>query len=140
MDIQKPVSMIMSRDLVIVAPEDPIHRIHDIFEENLFHHIPVVEQGRLVGIIAKTDYSKIRHMLATTWSGETICRDMYEDMCAGDIMTANPLKIGSEDSISLAADIIKRNAIHALPVVDHGQLIGIVTAHDLLTYAYQETP
>jgi CBS domain-containing protein len=139
MDIHQPVSSIMSRDLVIVTPQDPIHRIHDIFEEHPFHHIPVVDQGHLVGIIAKTDYTKIRHMLATTWSGETISRDMYEGMCAGDIMTANPLKIESADTISLAADIFKQNAIHALPVVDGGKLSGIVTSHDLLKYAFQET-
>lgn len=138
MDTTKPVSEIMTRSLVIVKSEDTIDKIHQLFESHSFHHIPVVDHNKLVGIISKTDYVKIRHMLATTWSGETICQDMYKDMCAGDIMSREPLKIESADTIGLAADIFRANALHALPVVDDGELVGIVTSHDLLTYAYQD--
>jgi len=120
-----------------VRPETGIDEIHTLFERHSFHHIPVVEHATLVGIISKTDYVKIRHMLATTWAGETVCQDMYKDMCARDIMSREPLRIESADTIGLAADIFRANALHALPVVDDGELVGIVTSHDLLTYAYQ---
>ncbi len=138
MEINRPVSEIMTHNPVTVKPETRIENIHNLFESNSFHHIPVVDHARLVGIISKTDYLKIRHMLATTWSGVTICQDLYKDMCAGDIMTHDPLMIEPDDSIGLAADIFRANALHALPVVDDGELVGIVTSHDLLTYAYQE--
>jgi acetoin utilization protein AcuB len=138
MDTSKPVAEIMTRSLITVAPDTTIDRVHDLFEQHTFHHIPVVERNALVGIISKSDYLKIRHMLATTWSGETICQDMYKDMCAGDIMSREPLKIESADTIGLAADIFRANALHALPVVDDGELVGIVTSHDLLNYAYSE--
>lgn len=139
MDTSKPVSSIMTRNLVIVKPQDTIDRIHTLFEQNKFHHIPVVDHNKLVGIISKTDYLKIQHMLATTWSGEVICQDLYRDMCAGDIMSREPLKLEPADTIGLAADIFRVNALHALPVVEDGELIGIVTSHDLLTYAYSES-
>jgi len=139
MDTSRPVAEIMTRNLVVVKPDATIDRVHDLFEANHFHHIPVVDHNELVGIISKTDYLKIRHMLATTWSGETICQDMYKDMCAADIMSREPLRIESADTIGLAADIFKANALHSLPVVDDGELVGIVTTHDLLTYAYQGT-
>lgn len=128
----------MTRTLTVIKPTDPIDQVHHLFEENTFHHIPVVDHNKLVGIISKTDYLKIRHMLATTWSGETICQDMYKDMVAEDIMTREPLIIEPADTIGLAADIFRANALHALPVVEDGELVGIVTSHDLLTYAYQE--
>lgn len=139
MDSSKPVSTIMTRTLVVIKPNDPIDQVHHLFEEHSFHHIPVVDHNKLVGIISKTDYLKIRHMLATTWSGETICQDMYKDMVAEDIMTREPLIIEPADTIGLAADIFRANALHALPVVEDGELVGIVTSHDLLTYAYQES-
>lgn len=139
MDTNKPVADIMTRHLITVKAETPISKVHDLFEQHSFHHIPVVENGKLVGIISKTDYLKIRHMIATTWEGITICQDLYKDMCAGDIMTHEPLKIESDDTIGLAADIFKANALHALPVVDEGELVGIITSHDLLSYAYQGT-
>lgn len=138
MDANKPVADIMTRDLITIRPDTAIERIHDIFEKNAFHHIPVVDHGRLVGIVSKTDYLKIRHMLAVTWGGQTICQELYKGMSASDIMTADPLKIESSDTIGLAADIFRANALHALPVVDEDALVGIVTSHDLLAYAYRE--
>lgn len=135
-DSSKPVAGIMTKNPVFVKPSTPIEAIHDLFERNGFHHIPVMANAKLVGIISKTDYLKIRHMLAVTWSGETICQDMYNEMRAEDIMTADPLCIESADTIGLAADIFRANALHALPVVDDGELVGIVTTHDLLTYAF----
>ena len=90
------------------------------------------------GIISKNDYLKIRHMLAYTWSGEAIILEYYAKMCAADIMTSEPLKIESSDTIGLAADIFLANELHALPVVDDGELVGIVTSHDLLAFACQE--
>jgi len=139
MNTNKPVSDIMTRNLVVVKPEDTIDRIHQLFNQHSFHHIPVVDHNKLVGIISKTDYLKIQHMLATTWSGEVVCQELYQDMCARDIMSHEPLKIESADTIGLAADIFRVNSLHALPVVDDGELVGIVTSHDLLTYAYQES-
>lgn len=139
MDSSKPVSTIMTSTVVVIKPNDPIEVVHDLFEKNSFHHIPVVYHNKLVGIISKTDYIKIRHMLATTWSGETICQEMYKDMIAEDIMTHDPLTIEPADTIGLAADIFRANSLHALPVVEDGELVGIVTSHDLLTYAYQES-
>jgi acetoin utilization protein AcuB len=138
MDTSIAVADVMTRQVVTIRPDTRIDKIHDLFEKNTFHHIPVVEHARLVGIISKTDYVKIRHMLATTWGGITIVQDMYKDICAGDIMTQEPLKIESSDEIGLAADIFLTNALHALPVVDDGELVGIITSHDLLKHAYRE--
>lgn len=138
MNTSLPVAEIMTRDVITVRPDTVIERIHDLFEKNAFHHIPVVDHGRLVGIVSKTDYLKIRHMISITWSGNTACQDLYKGMTTSDIMTSDPLKIESSDTIGLAADIFKANALHALPVVDDDVLVGIVTSHDLLAYAYRE--
>ncbi len=120
---------------VVVGPNTPIDEIHQLFEQNKFHHLLVLDKGVLKGIISRSDYLKIRHMLAYTWSGEIVIRDLYATMCASDIMTYEPLKIESSDTIGLAADIFLANALHALPVVDDGELVGIVTSHDVLAYA-----
>jgi CBS domain-containing protein len=138
MDTSIPVANIMTRNIVTVTPATPVERIHDLFEQHAFHHIPVLSNGRLVGIISRVDYLKIRHMLAITWGGETICQDLYKKMTAEDIMTPDPLQIEPADTIGLAADIFKSNRLHALPIVENGELVGIVTSHDLLSYAYQE--
>ncbi len=137
MDTSIPVSELMTRQVVHIEPDTSIDELHRLFERHHFHHIPVLEHGKLVGIVSKTDYLKVRHVLAITWEGLTIVQDIYKDMTAADIMTREPLKVESSDSIGLAADIFRANTLHALPVVDDGELVGIITPHDLLNYAFQ---
>lgn len=137
MDTSIPVSELMTRQVVHIEPETSIDELHRLFERHHFHHIPVLEHGKLVGIVSKTDYLKVRHVLAITWEGLTIVQDIYKDMTAADIMSKEPLKVESSDSIGLAADIFRANTLHALPVVDDGELVGIITPHDLLNYAFQ---
>jgi len=136
MDTSIPVSELMTRQVVHIEPDTSIDELHRLFERHHFHHIPVLEHGKLVGIVSKTDYLKVRHVLAITWEGLTIVQDIYKDMTAADIMTREPLKVESSDSIGLAADIFRANTLHALPVVDDGELVGIITPHDLLNYAF----
>ena len=138
MNFNNTVASIMTPNPVTVSPNTPINEIHILFEKNKFHHLPVMEKGVLKGIISKSDYLKIRHMLAYTWSGEIVIRDLYAKMCAADIMTYEPLKIESADTIGLAADIFLANSLHALPVVDDGELVGIITSHDVLAFACQQ--
>ena len=138
METNIAVREFMTRRLVVVSSETTIGQIHDLFETHHFHHIPVVDHGKVTGIISKADYFKIRHMLTTSWSGHTGVLDLYKSMTAARIMTRDPLTIESNDTIGLAADIFLANAMHALPVVDEGQLVGIITSHDLLDYAYRQ--
>ena len=138
MDPNTPISEIMTRQVVTVKPNSALSRIHDLFTTHPFHHIVVLGDGKVVGMISKTDYLRIQHMISTTWSGVTIVQDLYCDMCAADIMSHHPVTVESADSVGLAADIFRSNSFHALPVVDEGELVGIVTSHDLLNFAYQE--
>lgn len=127
----------MTRQVVTVQPGTPIDELHRLFEQHQFHHIPVVDRNKLVGIVSKTDYLKIRHVLAITWEGLTVVQDLYRDMTVADVMTRDPLCVESADTIGLAADIFLANTFHCLPVVDDGELVGIITSHDLLTFAFQ---
>jgi acetoin utilization protein AcuB len=53
-------------------------------------------------------------------------------------MTPEPIVVDPDDSIGLAADIFLVNTLHALPVVEDNRLVGIITTHDLLKYAFAE--
>lgn len=132
-----PVSRVMTRLPVIVTPDTTIDKIHSLFEKYEFHHLPVLNQGKLEGIISRSDYLKVQHVLSYSWSGKPGMRDGYNNIYASDIMSNAPLHIEPEDSIGLAADIFLANKIHSLPVIDDGELVGIVTSHDLLMYAYE---
>ena len=132
-----PVSEIMTRSPVVVHPGTSIEKIHQLFEENEFHHLPVLDKGMVKGIISKSDYLKVRHMLTYSWSGVAGILEVYNNICAADIMSSPALLIEASDTIGLAADVFLSNTLHALPVVDDGELVGIVTSHDLLSYAFE---
>ena len=131
-----PVSRVMTRLPVIVTPDTTIEKIHSLFEKHEFHHLPVLNHGKLEGMISRADYLKVQHVLSYSWSGKPAMKDGY-NIYASDIMSGAPLHIEPDDSIGLAADIFLANKIHSLPVIEDGELVGIVTSHDLLMYAYE---
>jgi CBS domain-containing protein len=132
-----PVAGIMTRQVVTIQPDMSISHVHDIFEKNTFHHLLVKEHGQVVGVISKSDYYQIRYMLSVSWAGEVRVLEWFADLCVRDIMTKKPVCIESTDTIGLAADIFMVNRFHCLPIVDDGELVGVITSHDLLAYAYK---
>lgn len=128
---------IMTTDLVTVNPDTRAKDIKELFEKNGFHHLPVVDRGEnLVGIISKEDFFKISYILSLKTTGPTWSVKEYQALRARDFMTSYPLSLDPDDTIGLAADIFLANKFHALPIVEDGQLIGLVTSHDLLKYGF----
>jgi len=88
----------------------------------------------LVGIISKQDLAKIDRLFSLeTTSKEWTNRENNFKM-AKDLMTEYPITIDPEDDVSLAADLMLSNKFHILPVVEYGELVGVVSSHDLLSY------
>ena len=97
--------------------------IHLMSEKNV-GALPVMDCGRLVGIVSERDYmSKV--ILKGKASKETPVRD---------IMTADMVTVSPQQSISECMKIITEHRIRHLPVVDGGELIGIVSIGDLVKW------
>jgi acetoin utilization protein AcuB len=129
---------IMTTDLLTISPDLNTVKIREIFQENDFHHLPVVDTGeRLVGIISKEDLFKLSYVLSLQTTGKTYSEKEYEVLSAREIMTKYPITLDPDDGVGLAADIFLANKFHALPIVEDGQLLGIVTTHDLLQYSFE---
>lgn len=128
---------IMTTDLLTVTPDLSTEKIREIFQKNDFHHIPVVDKGeRLVGIISKEDLFKLSYVLSLQTTGKTYSEKEYQTLSAKDIMTQYPITLDPDDGVGLAADIFLANKFHALPIVEDGQLLGIITTHDLLQFSF----
>ncbi len=140
-DSTRPVSDIMAKDLIVVGPYEPVSVVADVFERHNIHHLPVVsEGGRLLGLISKSDFLKISHgfSLFKRQNKSEYDRALYEALLVKDIMTKKVATLQPEDSLRKAADLFRENLFHALPVVyKDGQLVGLITTYDLLTYAYR---
>ncbi|MBI1226085.1 MAG: CBS domain-containing protein [Bacteroidetes bacterium] len=131
------VQEIMTTNPVTVQPSSNLGQVRELFSRNSFHHVPVTGTGgELVGIISREDFFKVAYVLSVEATRADKTRSRFQHLLAEDIMTKYPLQLNPDDSIGLAADIFLANKFHALPIVDDGQLVGIVTAHDLLAYSF----
>ena len=139
---------VMTVDVVMLAPETPVPEIVRVFRSKTITGAPVVEAGKVIGIITETDliarharphsplylplldariplggqreYNEIvRHILGTT---------------ARDIMTAPVTTVDADmDVEEVATLMVERNA-NPLPVLSDGRLVGIITRTDLIAH------
>ena len=131
------VQEIMTTNPVTVQPDTSLNSLREMFAKHSFHHLPVTgPRGELLGIISREDFYKVAYVLSIEASRSANTKAHFQHLSAEDIMTKYPLQLGPEDTIGLAADIFLANKFHALPIVEEGQLVGIVTAHDLLAHCF----
>ncbi len=128
---------IMSRQPFTIALDATIKTIRDLMERENIHHLIVVKKDQeVIGIISTEDLRKVANWIEEETTGKVLSQKLNTSWTAERIMTPNPLVLDEEDTIGLAADIILQNQFHAIPIVDNGILVGLVTSHDLLRYAY----
>ena len=134
MNLFAPVSSLMTdyKHLVIVHPEESLLKIKEIFDTHNFHHIPVVRTREVVGIISKTDF--IYFMGGQSLDNNALFsnEERLHGHTAQDIMTKGLGKVEPDDRLNVVVDIFTLNRFHALPVVDEGELVGIITPYDIL--------
>ena len=137
----KAVKDIMTKEMVTIFPDATFNEVKNIFKKNDFHHIPVVStDNTLVGIISKIDWLKKAQYLVGNTSGKTYSAKYLQGLTAKEWMTPDPVTLSPDDTIGLAADIIVENKYHALPITEDGKLVGIITSHDLIAFAFYKTP
>lgn len=132
MNLLAPISSIMTRNIIAINPDDTLEMVKDIFEKHNIHHIPVVRHNQLLGLISKHDYDQFHRGLSTNFEDRFVNNTLMRTHKAKEIMVEKLAKLESMDRINVALDIFSLNRFHALPVVDNGELVGIVTTHDII--------
>ncbi|MEQ1747654.1 MAG: CBS domain-containing protein [Saprospiraceae bacterium] len=138
MNAYAPISTIMVTDLVTVNPEENLLAVKKIFDTHTFHHLPVVRFRKIVGIVSKTDFAHFTGGL--NHAGDRDNTALLERTKVEDIMTKGIGKLEPDDRINVALEIFSKNWFHALPVVEHDELVGIVTTQDLIKALLNEKP
>ncbi|MBQ7979910.1 MAG: CBS domain-containing protein [Candidatus Methanomethylophilaceae archaeon] len=113
------LSLIMKKEIKTITPEATIEEVAEIFYTMRIHRLPVVENGKLVGIVTPTDLLKIISGMKTTLTAEdvinTTCVTAYQD-----------------EPLTYTIPAMRISDVTALPVLDeHGDLVGIITDRDL---------
>jgi acetoin utilization protein AcuB len=116
----------MTRDVVTLGPEASAAEAWAVCGEHNIRHVPVVEEGRLVGLVSDRDLRDVRG------GGGERESDTPRWVRLGDMMTRNIVTIHPLDTIEHAAREIYDRKIGCLPVVADGELVGITTSSDMM--------
>ncbi len=121
----RTVGQFMSTDLFTVKPDDLINLAATVMDWRHIRHVPVEDQeGRLVGLI--THRGLIRLLNNGKRAGEP------NPITVREIMVENPVTVSPSTPSLAAIELMRTNRIGCLPVVEDGQLVGIVTSYDFL--------
>ena len=125
------VSDLMTPKPITVGPETPMLEARQRMLEERIRHLVVVDDARVVGIVTDRDIRLNLPSPATSLSVWEI-NFLLARLTVGAVMTSSVIVIEPDRAIAEAARIIIDHKIGALPVVDRGQLVGIITESDFL--------
>jgi len=116
--------MDMARKLVVISPHDSLAKAKAVMDSRNFRHLPVVEDGKLVGILSNNDIRWQGHLTATV----------------AEAMTPNPITVTPATTIDETARLMLHRKINAVLVVDGGAPVGIITTSDILKLFLEAKP
>lgn len=121
-----PASSTMTRHVVAAPPELSLQVAWDAMQEHRIRHMPVVKDGRLVGLLSDRDVLRYAQAL-----DEAL---LVPDVPVGEVMTLEVLTCAVATPVSAVARTFIEEKIDAMPVVDaERRLLGLVTSTDLLS-------
>jgi CBS domain-containing protein len=122
---------VMTSHVRTARPDQRLHEVWTMLTDERCHHIPVVDEGRPVGMISTRDLVRV----ARKHGAEKLSAGLYGGETAADVMTRGLETIYVDEPVESAIDRIGVGDFHALVVLDDDDnLAGIVTNHDLLHY------
>lgn len=133
-----PVSSIMTKNMVTLNTTDTLEIAETLFKENNIRHIPVVSGSHCVGMLSYTDLLRVSYVDAAYEDEQEIDTTVYNMFSIAQVMAKNVVHVSSDTTIKEVATLISKKEFHALPVVDDGDLVGIVTTTDLINYLLEQ--
>lgn len=125
------VQDIMHRDVVTIAPTTTLPEAVDLAKARGIRHLPVVENGELVGIVSDRDLKRALPSAATTLERHEASY-LLARLPVSQIMTRAVVTIAPMFPVEEAARLMVTEKVSALPVTEAGRLVGIVSETDVL--------
>jgi len=134
---RESISHIMTKTVVTVNQNDDLRNVISKLKTHSIRHIPVVNGKEVVGIISRTDINRLT--FGALFDGQEGVDEAILDMLTiPQIMTSKPRTLPSDATIKDLAATFAKEEFHALPVVDNGELKGIVTTTDVIKYFLEQ--
>lgn len=125
------VQQFMKTPVLTISPEDDVMKAMNIMKTKRVNRLPVVEKGKVVGIVSDGDLRKAGPSEATTLSKHEI-NELLSKLKIKDIASKKVIFCSPDDLIEDAALEMREHNVGALPVIDGDELVGIITRNDIL--------
>ena len=121
---------VMTKNVVCVTPNQYLLDVKHIYEKEKFHHhIPVEEDGELVGMVSLIDF-----MYNISGAGISDKNTVYKKLKVKNIMTQNPFYLTTNAAIEDVVKVLAEGNYHAVPVLENDKIVGIVSTTDIIKY------
>lgn len=129
-----PIADIMTKKIIALNRTDDLETAEILFKKHKIRHIPVVHEDGIIGMLSYTDLLRISFADAFNEDEDEVDTVVYNMFTIEQVMAKNLISVNSETTIKEVAQILAKKEFHALPVVDNGVLVGIITTTDLINY------
>jgi len=127
--IIKKVKDYMSAPIYVIERNEPIQRARNLMFKYGIGRLPVLDGGKLVGIVTKYDITNRLNQAAPEWRRRPIDKVPIQV-----VMTEKPITIFPEATMPQAAELMIENEVSGLPVERDGEIVGMITTRDMMKY------
>ena len=132
------IKHIMSDQVHSVQDGQKLSDVYQIMREQGVHHVPVLKQQQLVGLVSFTDLMSL-NFNQTGWSEQGLAEMIDHQFTITDIMSTDLTTLQTSQSVRDAVEQLADGGFHSLPVVDEARhLAGMVTSTDLIRYLKEQ--
>jgi acetoin utilization protein AcuB len=117
----------MTREIVTLAPDETVGTALALCRERRIRHLPVLTEGRLVGIVSDRDLRSATPAFGEPERAVALQNVIVEDVMAEEVISAHP-----DDPIEQMANTMRERRIGCLPVIEGGELVGMITTSDVM--------
>ncbi len=128
------VSHLMTPNIETIAPDLTLKSLGELLSTRHFRHLPVVQNGQLVGIISRTDYDKVMVGLQLAHRSDTEISDILKSTPVSKVMTKDVQTVTPSTTTEEVMKVFREVSFHALPVMEDNKLVGIISHHDVFYY------
>ncbi len=134
LSIDIPISTIMTKNIISVDIKDGLDKAEHLFKKHNIRHMPVTSKKKIVGMLSMNDLLRLSFADGAFVEEGNVRSEIYEMFSINQLMVRTPETISSANTVRDATDLLVKRKYHSLPVVDDGEVVGMVTTTDLLKY------
>lgn len=128
---------LMTEQVVTVGPEDDLSVVYDLMDSRRIRHLPVVEEGELVGLVTQRDL--LRGALGEAGGlPMSAQREMLRSIQVDAVMVSEPTTVEADTTLREAGELLLEHKLGCLPVVEGNELVGIITESDFVRYTVEQ--